>query len=682
MSSDNESMSYEDQLLAAALEYASLGLAVFPVRVTRPDPNAHSKNVQPFGPWRAGSTTNQDKIRAWWGTSGTHRGWSLAVDTGKSGKVVIDLDTPEAVEFWDQHADTHGFSRGVVEYTPSKGGQHRWYEADDVAMTNGAKILHEGVDVRAAGGFVIAAPSKDSAGSYRFEKPLTEARLDPIPAQMLNEQIRAHKNSKAPRSTEWSDDDGPTRIFTKDQAKAYLEPELVKLQHAQDGEINDRANSAACALSHFVPHFMSFETAWKTFESALANTVYDSATWNHERFRRIIDGTEAIADDWTAVRAGELNVELDAADEAEATQKSTRRKEMEAKLLSSAGLASVPPPQWAIRQVLEYNTLNWIFGPPGGGKSFTALDIAAHFSHGMAWRGHEITKPGRVLYLAAEGVSGFTLRVRAWEEYYGRELDNMTFYPEPVQVLQSMGREGLKASEDFNIFCDMMNEIVKPDMIIIDTQARVSVGMDENSNTDAGVFVENLERLRRETGACVIVVHHTPKDGTKTLRGASALDGAATTEICVYQRDGKVLVENVKQKNAEEFEAKSGGFITVDVSKHVNDPHSPTSSAVVVDPKEARQEDGVLALADISELTPAVENILDLVEATVLSETEPYVKGISANALRPMIKQGEKGVGPGTLTQALEYLAHRGRLEHYKGDRGAKLWIGAGQSPE
>lgn len=689
MTSENVAKSYDQQLLEGALEYASMGLAVFPARVERPDPTSHSKTVQPAGPWRSISTTDPAQIERWWGESGTHRGHSVCVDVGKSGKVVIDLDDPEAVTFWDHYADEHGFGRGVVEHSPFNGGQHRWYEADDVPMTNGTKVLHSGVDVRAEGGFVIAAPSKDSAGAYRFDKPLTQARMDTIPAQMLNDRIREYKARKSPERGEFMPEDGgPTRIFTKEQAKAYLEPQLANLQHAQDGEINDTANATACALSHFVPHFLSVESAWKTFEAALSHTVYDSATWNHERFRRIIDGSERIADDWTAVRAGSIEMSMDAAEEAESSKKLSKRQEMEAKLLSSKGLATIKPPQWAIHGVLEYNSLNWIFGPPGGGKSFIALDLAAHFSKGLDWRGHRVTKPGRVLYLVAEGVSGFVLRVRAWEERHsgGQELDNVLFYPEPVQILQSMGREGLKSSEDFEIFCDIMTETVKPDMIILDTQARVSVGMDENSNTDAGVFVENMERLRRATGACVILVHHTPKDGTKTLRGASALDGAATTEILVHQtgKEGnrKVVVENVKQKNGEEFEDLEGVFVTVDVAKHVKDEHAPTTSAVVVDPSEAVQGVGVLSF-DVSELTPAVESILADVERLVDEETTPYVKGISVNALRPMVKRPDgTGVSADILNQALGFLAHREVLESYAGPRNSKLWIRYGQAPD
>ena len=39
------------------------------------------------------------------------------------------------------------------------------------------------------------------------------------------------------------------------------------------------------------------------------------------------------------------------------------------------------------------------------------------------------------------------------------------------------------------------------------TMARTLVGGDENSAKDMGEFVSNVENIRRETGACVLVVH-------------------------------------------------------------------------------------------------------------------------------------------------------------------------------
>jgi len=97
----------------------------------------------------------------------------------------------------------------------------------------------------------------------------------------------------------------------------------------------------------------------------------------------------------------------------------------------------------------------------------------------------------------------------------------------------------------------------RPTLIIIDTLARSFGPGDENSTTDMGAFVKACDRLRAETGACVLVVHHTGKDVEKGARGSTALTGAADCIIAVKRRGDSLTVMNRapfgKQKDAEEF---------------------------------------------------------------------------------------------------------------------------------
>ena len=48
--------------------------------------------------------------------------------------------------------------------------------------------------------------------------------------------------------------------------------------------------------------------------------------------------------------------------------------------------------------------------------------------------------------------------------------------------------------------------------MVIDTLARTSAGLEENSAKDMGVYINNCYKIRdaaREGGATVLVVHHT-----------------------------------------------------------------------------------------------------------------------------------------------------------------------------
>jgi hypothetical protein len=92
---------------------------------------------------------------------------------------------------------------------------------------------------------------------------------------------------------------------------------------------------------------------------------------------------------------------------------------------------------------------------------------------------------------------------------------------------------------------------LQPILLILDTQARVTVGAEENSSRDMGRFVDALEELRRQCGACILIVHHEPRN-SENLRGSTALEGAATTILRVSKDGTMVEIANPKQKDALE----------------------------------------------------------------------------------------------------------------------------------
>ena len=211
-------------------------------------------------------------------------------------------------------------------------------------------------------------------------------------------------------------------------------------------------------------------------------------------------------------------------------------------MLDTAGLDSIRPPEPLIDGILDVNTLAWIHGKPGHAKSVIALDLSGCVGTGHHWHGAKV-KQGDVFFIAAEGVSGMRPRTRAWEESHGRKMTGVRWLPYPVQANVDVEWRGLTA----------LAAELRPAMIVIDTQARVTVGLDENAGRDMGLFVDRVERLRRASGATILVVHHEPRNG-ENMRGHTALEGAATT-IIRSVRDGElVTVSCEKQKEGPEFE--------------------------------------------------------------------------------------------------------------------------------
>lgn len=209
---------------------------------------------------------------------------------------------------------------------------------------------------------------------------------------------------------------------------------------------------------------------------------------------------------------------------------------LRAALLDPADLDSLPELDPLVSGWLVKDSVARISGAPGSGKSFVVMDLAGCIGTGTEWQGHEVAQ-GNVVVLVAEGVRGIAKRRRAWEKAYGRAMTGVKFLPLPVQATEP----------EWDAFVRVMEEI-KPVLVVLDTQARVTVGVDENSATEMGVFVHAVERLRLATGACVLLVHHTSADSDRA-RGSTAVNGAVQTELVVRRTRNEVTIVNTKQKD-------------------------------------------------------------------------------------------------------------------------------------
>lgn len=374
---------------------------------------------------------------------------------------------------------------------------------------------------------------------------------------------------------------GNERAFTQAEAQDYVRASLVELSQAQIGEIEERANTAAATLSHFVPAFWSVDEAFGYLTAMLAHTAYDPhgpSDWTADKFRAVLNGSRPVQDPWTATRRPEppaapmVAVEAAPGEESLTTVQRLRNRLMTAKQLSES-----PAPEPLVYGLLNLDTESWLIGAPGSLKSFIALDIAGHVAGGQQWQGHRV-KQRDVLYLAAEGQRGMVLRTRAWLKVNG-SMDGVTFLPYPVQVKSNDGQ--------WAALVEIAAEL-KPGLIVLDTQARISVGLEENSATDMGILINAVGALKRATGACVLVVHHTGRDG-KDARGSSALDGAQDTELKVKRPDDAkgraaltVKLTQDKQKDMSEGDGR-GLELAMKVVQLEPDPHTgePVSSLVL-----------------------------------------------------------------------------------------------------
>ncbi|WP_166263182.1 AAA family ATPase [Marinobacter caseinilyticus] len=229
-------------------------------------------------------------------------------------------------------------------------------------------------------------------------------------------------------------------------------------------------------------------------------------------------------------------------------------------------IANIEPVQWLVERYIEANTMVIMFGEPGVGKSFIALDIACCIATGEVWQGFPV-KQGAVFYIAGEGHAGIGRRLRAWCKYRGVKLEN---------IYVSTTAAPLTEWEAVQLVIKMINDHGAPALIVVDTLARNFGGLDENSNKDMGLFVQHMDRLKHELQTTVLIVHHTGQGNKDRARGASALKGAVDIEHRVEARaGGTIALQTTKMKDAEIPEAVLLKLHSVDLGKIGN-------SAVVV----------------------------------------------------------------------------------------------------
>lgn len=217
------------------------------------------------------------------------------------------------------------------------------------------------------------------------------------------------------------------------------------------------------------------------------------------------------------------------------------------KILSFKEVQARPEPKWLVHGVVPRGGLVMLYGPPNVGKTFLALDLAVAVASGQPWVGRETTL-GRVLYVVAEGVGGFQKRltvVESTRRLTREDTERVHFIDEPVQ---------LQAPAEAQRLLDTAREqIAEPvDLVILDTLSRCFVGGDENNAKEVSRLVQSADRIGKETGATVLLVHHTTKAGDSE-RGSSVLRGSATTMLGVSAKAGLVTLECEKQKDAAPF---------------------------------------------------------------------------------------------------------------------------------
>lgn len=241
-------------------------------------------------------------------------------------------------------------------------------------------------------------------------------------------------------------------------------------------------------------------------------------------------------------------------------------------------------PAWVIDGLVETETLGLLFGEPGCGKSFLAVDMALCVATGADFHERSV-KRGAVFYIAGEGFNGLTRRFRAWAQYRNVEIDEAALF---VSKKAAQFLDAASAAAVTRAVQTLAAEHGIPAMIFIDTIARNFGAGDENSTSEMNAFIAAMDALKGEFPDCaVLLVHHTGHSEKQRARGSIALKGALDAEYRLDKVEDTITLSNTKMKDAEPPAAIAFNLKSIDLG-------DGSSSAVLVE-TEVRHNTKVLS---------------------------------------------------------------------------------------
>ncbi|WP_413207000.1 helicase RepA family protein [Rhodospirillum sp. A1_3_36] len=229
-----------------------------------------------------------------------------------------------------------------------------------------------------------------------------------------------------------------------------------------------------------------------------------------------------------------------------------------------------------VEDVLADGALSVVYGESNCGKTFFAFDLALHVALGRPWRDKAVDA-GTVVYVAAEGGFGARNRLAAFRQHH-RIAGRIPF------ALLGASLDLLDPDADTGPLIEQLTGLAESPvrLIVLDTLSRVIAGGNENASEDMGALVRNADRIRSETGAHVMFVHHSGKDRAAGARGHSLLRAATDTEIEVT-RDKGLGLSCAKVTKQRDMETKGEFAFSLEaVTVGQNTRGKPVTSCVVL----------------------------------------------------------------------------------------------------
>jgi DNA-binding MarR family transcriptional regulator len=633
-------------ILDAALHYRSNGISVIPIdpRTKRPYSRLLPKNEAGKSTWKP----FQDEIA----DEATIRQWFTATDAGvaavcgavSGGLLIIDTDVPRFYDAW--RTNVGELADGLPSQRTGGGGNQTLMRCSDPgrnqplawapneAEDTGREIAME---TRAEGGYAVLAPSLHPSGN-RYVSLVDDLAAIPTISQARADALlaAARKLDEAPKTREQIE--GAAKVHTAPRADLNGQASVIDAYN-QAVTITDLLED-----HKYTKHGDGYARPDGSHKSV---TIDDNKSFHHNTNDPLANGYWHDAFDvyCQMKHAGDIKKAVKAAAEdlgmklephsTKATKKTSGQDEtVGRRYLTEDEIDLLNPPTWLIKNVVPVGEVTMVIGAGDAGKTFIVVDmvkrVAQHYP---------------VMYIAAEDASGIRVRKRAWELYH-RAGKNGNF-------MMWNGVLPLFEETEVGGFIDEV-KVLDLKLIVIDTLSQSIAGADENSSKDMTVVMQHCQWIARETGAAVVVIHHTTKGG-ETYRGSSTLKNNTYGFLEVSKDDDLIKLECGRIKNTRPFAPRFFSLIQVDTDV-ADEEGQPVQSCVIL-PADRILRGNQLNSSEIKML----KALLDMTDADDGAKTSDLQKTLdltSASFYRTLKRlrnlgladKGEKQNAPLTIT--------------------------------
>jgi AAA domain-containing protein/bifunctional DNA primase/polymerase-like protein/primase-like protein len=540
--------------LTKALNYTALGYAIMPIRP--------ASKVPLLNDWQHKASCDASQVRDWWQRFPNA---GIGVHCGLSGLVVVDVDPRNGgretlARLQSERGPLWDYACGIAR--TGGGGSHYVFRMPEGVGLPGK--AGPGVDILTGNRYFIVEPSIHplTGRRYVWEKdccPASMPELDFLPdAWCAWPEVAALPSDPA-------------------DALANLPPQPLE----DTPENRERVKSAAAALSPDCEYPEWMRIVFAILATGLPDAMDIAREWSEGAPDRFDDRAfETLVRSYKDDRRGgdligpgtlfHLAKREGWVDPKPGSRADDGLGERRFQVIPAHEFTQAGPVSWLVRNLLQRDGLGVLYGEPGSGKSFLVLDLSGAIARGAEWRGLPVTC-GPVVYVVAEGAGGFRKRLEAYAQHHGVDLAALPIgvIADAPNFLRDDDRPIARAVEAYGGAV----------LIVVDTLASVTPGGNENAAEDMGAVIGRCKRLQAETGAFVLLVHHSGKDSGRGARGWSGLRGAVDLEIEITRNGEDRAAKVTKQKDGEDGEAFPFRLSVVDLGPDAEG--NPSTSCVV-----------------------------------------------------------------------------------------------------